>query len=183
MLQKSGTHQLIYGKYLPLFATGFIHVGWLFGISEPSTVTFLYGLGSPWGFITIIGPGWEGLGSLRPAPVWVWVLFRGEKIYTTDIWWCIVRVCLFGVAFCLWSSTIYISVSLKELKLKTDCRCVGKKCVQQENGCNVLLVRMNSCLRDPRSKQKAACAKPLVAECLITGSRSANRTCVQWCLS
>ena len=54
-------------------------------------------------------------------------------------------------------------------EMKTDCRCVGKNVFNKKIGCNVLLVRMNSCLRDPRSKQKAACTKPMVAECLIPG--------------
>ena len=39
MLQKSGDHQLRLVDFLPLFTFGFIHPRWLFGISEPSTVS------------------------------------------------------------------------------------------------------------------------------------------------
>ena len=164
MVQKSGDHRLIFGKYLPLIYDG-LHTCWVvvwdfwnINSNVPSRI------GIWWGFITIIGPGWEGLGSLRPAPVWVDPTFS-------------------EVAFCLWSSTIYISVSLKELSWKLTADVLEKMCSTQ-NGCNVL--RKSEWIRaweihDP--KQKAACTKPMVAECLVTGSRSANRTCVRWCLS
>ena len=94
MLQKSGTHQLIYGNHIYhyLRRASYMLGGWdPHGDSSPS----LAPVGKVLKFETctsVSGPN----------------LFRGEKKNTTDMWWCIVIVCLFGVAFCLWSSTIYI---------------------------------------------------------------------------
>ena len=41
MVQKSGFHQLRLEVDLPLFTRFFAHPGWLFGVSEPSTVFLL----------------------------------------------------------------------------------------------------------------------------------------------
>ena len=76
------------GSWPPIFYRVFWHPKWLFGISEPSTVSWLRGVVTHQVCRVVMPYRWENLGKLNVALPWVWYAMQNtfKCLQTSSEW-------------------------------------------------------------------------------------------------